>query len=483
MLTYRLELLMATEQLLPVREGSYGASLTAVEPGGIEFIPLVERHGRPRDLFFTWLSPNFEFATLYVGALSVFLFGASFLSAALGILLGTALGSLTHGLLSARGPALGLPQMVQSRAAFGFWGNLLPAGLNTFTASIGWFLVNSVSGAFALASLFGLSWSLAFTLIVILQVFVATMGHNLVHIFERYALIPLGAIFLLATFFIFSHAHLNMGFSSGAPLSVGGDFAAFILTAAAAFGYAAGWNPYASDFTRYLPATTSRLRVGIYAGLGIFVSCVLLELAGAALITATGISTALSVSPTDLLARAMPDFVYKATLLAIALGAVAANAVNIYSGALSFLTLGLSWSLRFRRALVALLAGGLSLAIGLIFSANVGPGSRYEEFLLVIGYWLAPWLGVVFTHWWLTRHHPLPQSIYNDRARSFFPGFLSMFIALIASVALFADQALYSGPFPRAFPAFGDLTFLVGFLLACLLYLGFSRLQPSLVSA
>ena len=46
-----------------------------------------------------------------------------------------------------RGPKYGVPQMVLSRLGFGYWGNALPAGLNSVTAGIGWFAVNSVSGA------------------------------------------------------------------------------------------------------------------------------------------------------------------------------------------------------------------------------------------------------------------------------------------------------------------------------------------------
>src|SRR5713226_2558617 len=101
---------------VPVREGEYGEKVAAIEPGGVEYIPLSERHGKPLDLFWTWMSPNLEFATIYVGAL--------------GIIVGTAVGSLTHGVLSSWGPKFGVPQMVQSRAGFGFWGNILPAGLN-----------------------------------------------------------------------------------------------------------------------------------------------------------------------------------------------------------------------------------------------------------------------------------------------------------------------------------------------------------------
>jgi hypothetical protein len=48
-----------------VREGSYGDRIAAVEPGGAGFIPLDERHGRPHQQFWTWVSPNMEFATVF----------------------------------------------------------------------------------------------------------------------------------------------------------------------------------------------------------------------------------------------------------------------------------------------------------------------------------------------------------------------------------------------------------------------------------
>ncbi len=136
-----------------VREGTYGEKVIAVEPGGAEFIPLSERHGRPLQLFWTWTSPNMEFATIFVGLLGVWGLGMSFWSTVLAIVIGTGLGSITQGLLSVPGPTYGVPQMVLSRAGFGYWGNLLPAGINAVVAGVGWFAVNSVSGALALNSL------------------------------------------------------------------------------------------------------------------------------------------------------------------------------------------------------------------------------------------------------------------------------------------------------------------------------------------
>ncbi len=62
---------MTTLTDVEVREGTYGDKVIAVEPGGAEFIPLSERHGRPLQLFWTWTSPNMEFATIFVGFLGV----------------------------------------------------------------------------------------------------------------------------------------------------------------------------------------------------------------------------------------------------------------------------------------------------------------------------------------------------------------------------------------------------------------------------
>src|SRR5438132_5117350 len=170
-----------------VREGSYGTQVIAVEPGGAEFIPLNERHGRPLQLFWTWTSPNLEFATVFVGVLAVAVFGLGFWQASLAIVIGTALGAITQGVLSTLGPSLGVPQMVISRLGFGYWGNVLPAGLNAITAGIGWFAVNSVSGTFALNTLTHMPKPLCLIIIVALQIAIAFFGHNLVHTFERYA--------------------------------------------------------------------------------------------------------------------------------------------------------------------------------------------------------------------------------------------------------------------------------------------------------
>ena len=163
------------------REGTYGTKVVAVEPGGAGFIPLDERHGRPLGLFWTWMSPNLEFATVFVGVISVLYFGQTFWQAVAAIVVGNALGSVSHAFLSSRGPSTGVPQMVLSRVAFGFRGNALPAGINALVAGIGWFAVNTVSGTLALSALTGLPAPLWLVVVVLAQVGIAFFGHNLVH--------------------------------------------------------------------------------------------------------------------------------------------------------------------------------------------------------------------------------------------------------------------------------------------------------------
>jgi NCS1 nucleoside transporter family len=439
-----------------VRPGDYGTKVIAVEPGGAEFVPLHERHGKPIQLLWTWLSPNLEFATVFLGVLATGIIGLSFWQAFWAILLGTGLGSFSQAVLSARGPRYGVPQMVLSRISFGWWGNALPAGLNAVIAGIGWFAVNSVSGALALSSLTTMPSWVCLLIVVAFQIVIAYLGHNLVQVFERYAAPVLGIIFAIACIITFTKGSYS-GTGSGAGL--GG----FLIIVGATFGYAAGWNPYAADYTRYLPPTASKRATGLWAGLGVFLSCLVLELAGAA---STSIATKAGLNPTDAFTSHLGTGIRDLTLLAIALGAIAANAINIYSGALSFTAMGFKLPLRLARAITAVAFGVLGLIVAWLGLKDV---SKYENFLLVISYWIGPWLGVYFTDWFLRRRHRVEGFLF-DRRHLPFAGWASMLVAMVVSVWLFANQSLYVGVVPKKVPEFGDVAFFVGFLLAAALY-------------
>jgi NCS1 family nucleobase:cation symporter-1 len=452
-----------------VRDGTYGDKIATIEPGGAEYIPLNERHGKPHQQFWTWVSPNMEFATIFVGIIGVWFFGQSFWMAALAILLGTGLGSLSMGALAARGPLFGVPQMVLSRIGFGWFGNILPAGINALVAGVGWFAVNSVSGAFALNALLHWNTKVCLLVIVVIQLGVAFFGHNLVHAFERWAFPVLVIIFVIAAAVIFSKSHPG---AHPAAFS-GGSLGGWLITFGAAFGYAAGWNPYASDYTRYLPKNTNTRATGLWAGLGVFISCVVLEVVGAAAATITNVGKYGS-NPTAGFVSHLPTGIADVTLLAIALGAVCANALNVYSGSMSFLALGIKLPLTLRRAIVAIVFGIAGFFVAL--SGLSDAGQKYNNFLLVIAYWIGPWLGVFFADQFLRRRKQVAGFLF-DRKHNPWAGFSAMAIASGVSIWLFANQSDYVGVVPTHHPAFGDLTFEVGFVLAALLYWVFFRIQ------
>ena len=99
-------------------------------PGGIEtrsidYVPENERHGRVWMQGPFWFLGNFQPFTVaigFVGPLVGLSLGWTIVAAVLGILFGT-LFMAAH---ASQGPKLGLPQMIQCRAQFGYRGVILP---------------------------------------------------------------------------------------------------------------------------------------------------------------------------------------------------------------------------------------------------------------------------------------------------------------------------------------------------------------------
>jgi purine-cytosine permease-like protein len=260
--------------------------------------------------------------------------------------------------------------------------------------------------------------------------------------------------------------------TSGNKGGVGG----FLLTVGAAFGYAAGWNPYAADYTRYLKPGTGRT-AGLFAGLGVFISCVVLEVVGAASVT---IGDKLTDNPTADFTGHLPSFIGNLTLLAIALGAVSANVINVYSGTMSFLALGFHLPLALRRAIVAVVFGVVGTIVA--WTGLHDAGAKYENFLLVISYWIGPWLAVYVTDWYLRRGHRVDGFLF-DRRHNPIAGFVAMAVGMAVSIWLFSNQSKYVGVVPSAHPKFGDLTFEVGFVISAVVYAVLFRLQRDVQDA
>ncbi|MDQ6771737.1 MAG: cytosine permease, partial [Candidatus Dormibacteraeota bacterium] len=274
-----------------------------------------------------------------------------------------------------------------------------------------------------------------------------------------YAFPVLTAVFVVGAIVILSKSHPGLPAitAPGSGPTPGG----FWIALGATFGYAAGWNPYASDYTRYLPRTTNRMAAGVWAGLGVLISCVVLELGGAALATVP--TSNFNDNPTLQFIKPLPEVLAVLALLGIALGTVSANVINIYSGSMSFLTLGIRLPSHIRRAIVAAVAGVCGYVLGLILEAR-GVVSNYENFLLLISYWIAPFLGVVLVDYWLRRGE-YDQKLFYDSGYRPWKGVVAMAAGIVVSLP-FWNNALYTAPIAKANPGLGDITFVVGFVVA-----------------
>jgi NCS1 family nucleobase:cation symporter-1 len=451
-----------------------------------------------------WFGANAETATFAVGILSVALYGTSLRGAAFGLLVGNALAYVVVGLLSRMGPRFGLPQMVASRRAFGRDGNVLPAVL-AFLAGVGWFAVDSVFGAQALGALAHLSYPVALVLLLVAQVALAVYGHNAIHAFERVASVALLIGFATIAAATLAHVRFDAPFDPRAPFASGGETAGIVFSAALAFAYAIGWGPAASDYSRYLPASSDPRAVTRWAFLGGFIPSAILELLGAAAVTATrapGIASATPAETIGLLAHGN-GIVAAIGLATVLIGTMSANCLNLYSGALAALV---AWDARRRieTALgVAAVLAALTLAVLLAARAN-DPAAHFSLAVVALAALALAVLGFVVVRWTLARWQSAVAVGVLGGALAFgsadptatahlygnFLGLLTTWAAPWAGVLLatrdatarrtnapaliawltgiavsmpFWQQSWFTGPLAAAYPKLGDVSYFLAF--------------------
>src|SRR5437763_8129089 len=111
--------------------GAAEANAAPIEVHSIDYIPLRERHGNVRDQFTLWFLGNAELATLVVGFIGISL-GLNLFWCLVAILLGEVFGTFFMAFHSVQGPRLGIPQLIQSRPQFGYYGALIPQAIGVF---------------------------------------------------------------------------------------------------------------------------------------------------------------------------------------------------------------------------------------------------------------------------------------------------------------------------------------------------------------
>ena len=360
-----------------------------VETHGIDAIPSAERHGRPRELGFLWAGAFVNYASLFTASLLTTYYGLGVWDGLAATALGTVAAALILGLLSNTGPRSGQPQIVFTRGIFGLRGSYFGAALTLFLA-VGWFAVDCVIAAQAGAQLLGSdSKFVTFGLVILIaaiSVAVAVYGHRTIKVLETYGAVIFGILSVALFLYLAPQFRWTQGPSAG-----GADyFGAFVLGFMTCFALVASWYPFASDYSRYLPASSRTGAVTLWPVVGVTIPMILLGLFGvllptidAKLASDQGVLAVIhSHAPTWI---AIPFFVF------VIAGEIWANYLDVYTAGLVSLAMGI----KLKRWQTALGSGILGTALAAYAVLISDFHIAYEDFLILTYLWAPAWAAVV----------------------------------------------------------------------------------------
>jgi nucleobase:cation symporter-1, NCS1 family len=424
----------------------------------IQPIPLGERHGTYGDLFTVWFGSNLMLLTIVTGGLAVTVFGLPFGWAVAALATGNLVGAVFMALHAAQGPQLGVPQMVQTRGQFGSLGSLLVIGV-VIVMYVGFLASNLVLGGEALATLVhGGSDAPGIALVGVLSVVAAIYGYDLIHAYTRLMTYVSGAMLAFTAAWIVWVHGLPADFLTRNVFSLPGFLGAISAGALWQIAYA----PYVSDYSRYMPRDTG-VRPAFWAS---YWGCTL----GSFLPMVLGAAVGLGAPKGNLIAglALLTTGIAPLVLIVFSVGVAAANAMNLYCGALSTLTFGQtlipSWAPGPRaRTCIALLLFGLSLV-----GALLGKKSflvNYEDFILLLLYVLVPWTAINLVDYYLLRHGRYDVDSFFRQDGGVYGRVNAAAITCYAVGILvqipFIASPLYKGPVARAIGDV-DLSWIVG---------------------
>jgi nucleobase:cation symporter-1, NCS1 family len=429
----------------------------SVEQRGIQPIEDDRRYGSPWRMFTVWFAPNVNTAALFLGAIGAIL-GLGMVWGSVAIVAGTVLGSIPTAMLCTWGPKTGAGQIPTARLPFGRT-ILLPAVVQ-WLSSIAWDALVGIFGGEALQYVFNIPFAAGVAIIILLEGLVAIWGHELIHVMEIAATVIVGALFIVLSVKVLTHSGLTP-----AAASVHGKVfvGAFILMITLSFSDGISWASYASDYSRYLPRTTSGRSVFFYTLAGLVFSYVWVEEVGLAAGNVLTNQTAVGIDKISG-GGALGIII----LLAIALATIASNAMNDYTGSLAMQTL----NLKIRRPITAGVV--MVLAYGLILWLHAGNvASRFEDLLLFASYWLSPFVAIVAIDWYHRRRNIRQEiqritswnSLHNE-----WGALIALLVGFGAAVPFMDATGVIVGPVANAL-AGGDTAYYVGLVVAAIVYI------------
>jgi NCS1 family nucleobase:cation symporter-1 len=356
-----------------------------------------------------------------------------------------------------------MPQLALGRLSFGR-SNILPAVLN-WGMMIGWTAFDTFFGATAFHLLTGGPFWLGALLTILLMMIIVRVGYEAIMMYQKYMAMALSVVFIIIAVKVVMIGDFSR------PDAVAGTerVAAFILMTTLSASFAMSWSVFGSDYTRYLPKETPSWKVFAYAAGGLAVACSWLQVLGLA-VASIVVGSSVGTLQNDVLGGGLLGGI---ALVAIFFGIISVDALNTYTGSLSFLTIGI----RLTRTQSVLLAAVVAFAATLwLESQNFA--ETFSNYLLIISYWIAPFAGVVVADWLLRRRRADVSGIQSIQRLPFgTKALVSFVVGALASVP-FMSATLYVGPLAKAMH-YTDIANYVGLVVAAVVYAVLTRWATS----
>jgi NCS1 family nucleobase:cation symporter-1 len=268
-------------------------------------------------------------------------------------------------------------------------------------------------------------------------------------------------VVLFATFVVFA-VKLVAGQEIVTPPGVhGADLVgSFVLEVTIAFSLAVSWASYAADFSRYLPADSSRARVFGFTFSGVVLAYVFVQGIGIAAGNVVSEQTAEGVQSVM-----GGGFLGGLALVVIALASIGSGVMNDYSGSLALQTLGV----RVRRPVSAVIVTVLAFAL-ILWLHSGDTATRFQDVLLLVSYWIPGFVSIVVIDWLRRvrgRASIDPAEEPTDR-RDALAAAIVFVLAYVASIP-FMYTSLIQGAVARAWHG-ADVAYFVNLLVAAALY-------------
>lgn len=442
--------------------------IEGIEVRSFDYVPEDERHGQPSQLFYMWFGISATIFSLVTGFVGISL-GLSFWWTMLAIVIGNVLGAFFMALHAAQGPQLGMPQMIQSRAQFGYYGAMFPIAI-TWVMYIAFLAVDIVLAGQGFQDVFPWSLNAWMAVLTIPMLLLAVYGYDLINRFQKYQ-----TLFYVLLFVVLTIVWIANGVPHGSLSRGTFKIGPFLLAMSVVAAYQITYAPYVSDYTRYLPRSAAR-KAFSRTYIATVISCVWLMGLGAAI-------GAVSPHLTDMLSevKSMCGSLGGLVTILLAIGLIAPNSTNVYGGMMTTLSLANNVSEKLRSTQLLRAAIALVIAIVGVLVATVGAGSfmtNLENYLTFILYILIPWSVINLTDYYLVRHGNYPTSDFYATNGRF--GKVNVPVMIVYLIAFgievpFMNTTVYEGPIAKSLNG-GDIAWIVGALVTIPLYFAARRI-------